>query len=466
MSRFQEAGGASDSVRRYKERARRRRRDLHHSSLLALFLAAGCAAPAVPTWNDMDARDQAFQGPTPREQAGEILRREQLELQDVLRLADLLNPRLESIRKDIDLAPLDAWNDALFPNPALRIEVEEFPLERKRDLGRSERGLGLSQSFPVGGRLGAASSVAEKEREVAALRYLWERRRILTEVRQSFQDVLAARRNLELARQTADLAKQFHDLTEERYNAQAVPEMELLKAAVNLAKAQADVRSMEAAAAVAVKRLHALIGDVDFPSDRFTGELAVQFEAPRLEALRGQVLLTHPLIELARREKELAERRLELARAKRLADVDVEALYKWDESDDRILEAGLSVPLPLFNRNQAEIAAAEVRLRQAELGMQEARNSAVLALEETYRRFEASQSRVTTYRETILPKAEQALGQTDEGYRAGKFSYLDVLDAQQTLAEARIAYVSALQDLHTLAAELEKITGSELRSVR
>ena len=70
------------------------------------------------------------------------------------------------------------------------------------------------------------------------------------------------------------------------------------------------------------------------------------------------------------------------------------------------------------------------------------------------------------YRETILPKAQKALEQTDEGYKAGKFSYLDVLDSQQTLAEARIAYVSALWDLNRLAAELEKVTGTRLTGTR
>ena len=91
---------------------------------------------------------------------------------------------------------------------------------------------------------------------------------------------------------------------------------------------------------------------------------------------------------------------------------------------------------------------------------------ATLSLIEAYRNFAAAQDRVKTYRETILPKAQKALDQTNEGYKAGKFSYLDVLDSQQTLTEARIAFLFALQDLNRFVTELEKLTGSRIQGIR
>jgi cobalt-zinc-cadmium efflux system outer membrane protein len=70
------------------------------------------------------------------------------------------------------------------------------------------------------------------------------------------------------------------------------------------------------------------------------------------------------------------------------------------------------------------------------------------------------------YEERILPQAEKALDATEEGHRAGKFSYLDVLDAQQTLEEVRRAHLAALEDLNMQAADLEGITGSPLGRTR
>ena len=431
-----------------------------------LFLAA-CAAPKRPTTIDMDLLDAKFREPLnqAKDKVSEILKKEELLLEDVLRLSDLLNPTLKSHRKDVDLAGLEAWDAAIFPNPEFRFQVEDFPTSEGRSLGNAERTISVAQSIPVEGRLGAASSVAEKERQVAALRYLLKRRAFLTDVKRAFLDVLAARENVQLTRMTRDLAKEFHDLAEERFKAQAIPEMEVLKAAVNLAKVQTDLTMAEKDMAISIKALHVLMGDVDYPVERFKGSLFVKFETPGLETLKGQILAGHPELELARKEKELAESALSLSHAEKIPDVTLDFGYGWTP-DDRILEFGISVPLQIFNRSQAKSTASTIRVRQAELNIDAVKNAVTLSLIESYRNFSSSQERVTTYRETILPKAQKALDQTNEGYKAGKFSYLDVLDSQQTLAEARIAYVSALWDLNRLAAELEKVTGTRLTGIR
>jgi cobalt-zinc-cadmium efflux system outer membrane protein len=72
---------------------------------------------------------------------------------------------------------------------------------------------------------------------------------------------------------------------------------------------------------------------------------------------------------------------------------------------------------------------------------------------------------VATYRDEILPKAEKAVAQTNEAYGLGKLPYLDVLDAQRTLAEARIAYVAALSELNVTAADLERLIGTRLTPI-
>ena len=302
------------------------------AALLTVVLAS-CALPDKPTAIEMAHFDKAYREPAKPTESDSLLKKDELTLDDVLRLAELLNPRLESLRKDVDLAPLAAWSESLLPNPTLNLEAEELSAEEKRSLGNSERGIGIGQSIPVGGRLGAASSVAEAERRVAALRYLWQRRIILTSVKQAFLGYLAARQNVELARQTRDIAKQFHDLTQERFTAQAIPEMELLKAAVSLAKAGADVRTSETTLAITLKHVHAVMGDVDFPVERFVGELNVRFEVPSLESLRGQVVVTHPEIEIAKGQKELAEHVLDLEQARVIPDLDVDVEKVYTRTD-------------------------------------------------------------------------------------------------------------------------------------
>ena len=395
-----------------------------------------------------------------------LLGKEELTLQDVLTLADLLNPELAAERKNIDIASAAMWEAKLYPNPTLLAQIEELPTKRGGSPGDAKRVAGVGIPIVVSGRIGSAASLAEKGRDIAALQYVWRRREILGGVQKAFVGLLAARQNAALARETRNLAQAFHDVTDERFKAQAIPEMELLKAAVNLAKSEIDLKLVEKDLAVSLKTLHASMGNFDFPKEKFAGELGARFTSPSLEALRGHLTAGHPILEAASRRKEAAQLELDLVRSERIPDPSLELLAGLDGEGGTIVEAGISIPLPIFNRNPGKIAAAEARIRKAELETEAVRNDLLLRLTEAYRTFAVSQERVTVYRDEILPKADRALSQTNEGYRQGKFSFLDVLDAQRTLAEARIAFAASLADLNLAVAELEKLTGTRLESIR
>lgn len=436
--------------------------------LPALALLAACGgAPEPILYPDVEATDRRFTAPTPSEPrrvTEDLLKKDELSLGEILTIADLMNPELVSERKNIDLATAAVWEAKLYPNPSAILEIEDYKTESTP--GSSKRTGGVSIPLVFSGRIGAATSQAEKEQEIAVLTYVWRRREILSEVKRAFLALLASRRNAELARETRDLAKALYELTNERFKAQAIPEMELLKSAVNFAKSEVDLKLAEKDLAVSLKTLHARMGVVDFPKEKFMGELAERFTVPSFEALRGHVTTVHPLLEAAVKTKEAAEFQLSASRRERIPDVGLEVLAGIDSEDDTIVQAGLSIPIPFFNRNQAKIAAAEIRIQQAEFRIQAVRNDLILHLTEAYKNFTAAQDRVTVYTEEILPKGQKAMEQTNEGYRLGKFGLLDVLDAQRTPAEAKIAYTAALADLNLSAAELEKLTGTRLESIR
>jgi cobalt-zinc-cadmium efflux system outer membrane protein len=428
---------------------------------LALLLAA-CAAPEPLPLRDFEIREERFA--PPRRDAESLVRllreKDALTLDDVLAITDVLHPRLESERRNVDLAAAAIWDAGLYPNPSLLADIEEA--RTGEPLSVSKRVIGVSVPVVVGGRIGAATSLAGKQREIAAIQVVWKRREVLADAKRSFVDLLAARRRADLARETRDIALSLHQATEERYKAQAIPEMELLKSAVNLAKAETELTFAEKDAAVARKAVLAAMGDADFPAAGFSGELTAAFVIPSADALRGQVT-GHPLLEASAKAKEAAELERDLARAERIPDVAIEAKIGDDDGDGTVLEAGIEIPLPLFNRNQGKIAAAEVRIRQAELEIQAVKSELSRRLDEAYRTLVAAQDRVAVYRDEILPKAQKALDQTREGHAKGKFGYLDVLDAQRTLAEARTAFVAALVDLNAAAVDLEILTGVKLK---
>jgi cobalt-zinc-cadmium efflux system outer membrane protein len=394
----------------------------------------------------------------------QILQRGSLTLHDAQRVAGSRNPRLIELHSDIDARFLAAYDATLLPNPSLLLEVEEYPLDEGGGFGDSQRGFGVGQAIPIGGRLGAAETVANTKRRVATVRYVLEHRRVMFEVKAAFWAVIASNREVELARETRDIAKELHDLTEHRFKAHAVPEMELLKAAVNLAMTEQALRTAEAEQAVTLPRLRTLLGDVNLPVDELLGVLSSSFQVPSMVELRQGVVDEHPAIVLARSKEKLAETEVALARAERTPDVRLDLLLKWNPDDDKILEGGLAIPIPVFNHNQGRIAAAEIRVRQAGQRRHHATNEVLLSLEDAFTEFSSAHARVRRYESTVLPKAQEALKQTEQGYKAGKFTFLDVLDAQKTLAGARATALAALLELNLAVARLELITGAVFES--
>jgi len=439
------------------------------AAFVTAFLA-GCSGPLPRPIHEIEAADRRFAPPSPPpaarpSPAEEILKKEAFTVDDAVAVADAMNPELAAARKDVDLAGAAILDAGLYPNPSLLLNAEDYRTKDGSTIGRMQRSAGVSVPLVVGGRIGAATRLAEKEREVATANYVWRRREILSNVRRAFAETLAARRTAELARESRDLARQLRDVTDQRFQAQAVPETEPLKAAVSFAKAEIDLKLAEKDAVNAIKSLHALMGNVDLPTEKLAGDLAAKFAVPDLEALRGQVAAGHPLLAAAAKEREAAELQLAHARAEAVRDIDFEIVAGRDPEDDAIVEGGFRIPIPLFDRNQGKIMAAEIRIRQAGLEIQAVKTDLIRRLAEAHRDVTTAQDRVGVYQAEILPKAEKAMAQTNEGYRLGKFGQLEVLDAQRTLAEARIAYATALAELQFAAVELEKLTGIRMEPV-
>jgi cobalt-zinc-cadmium efflux system outer membrane protein len=125
----------------------------------------------------------------------------------------------------------------------------------------------------------------------------------------------------------------------------------------------------------------------------------------------------------------------------------------------------LSVPLPVFDRNQGNRLEARYRLAKAEEEQRSATVQAHAALGEAYAALAAAYAAATALKHDALPGAQSAFDATSEGYRQGKFGFLDVLDAQRTLFEVRGQYIEALATYHQAVADVERLIGERLAAV-
>jgi len=441
--------------------------------LLGAFIAAALVSCGWSPYgrSGFEFPPSAFYPPPPPgetlpQRAEELLSSgKELTLDEVLAVTDVLNPLLNAARKEIDLRGAEAWDAGLYPNPRFVFEVEEYRTSGG-SFNDAKRTGGISQELPLSGRLSAARRLKELEREAAIERVRLLRRHTLTRAKLAFLEVLGAQRRVELLRKSEEIARRFHSIAEEKFKNRAAPEIELLKAAIQKAVLESDLKLAERDAATARKALAALMGNIDLPFQGVSGELAEEYETVSLEALRGQVLSEHPGLAAAAKDLEAAGQAIDLARREGWPDVELTVRGGRGEAGDTVIEAGLSIPIPLFNRNQAKIAAAEAAREQARYALDSRRQEVLLDLSRAFANYLSAQERARSYKEEILPKAAKAVEQSEQGFRAGEFDFLTVLDSQRTAVEAQLAGLAAQLDLEAAAAALEELIGKRLRVLK
>ena len=217
-------------------------------------------------------------------------------------------------------------------------------------------------------------------------------------------------------------------------------------------------RTLEAARA----ELAATWGGTASGFERAEGALDRVVTPPALEATRSW-LARNP--ELLRWEAEIERREAVLAveEARRLPDVTAAAGVRYlSAPNDSALVAGLSVPLPIFDRNQGKRAAARADLHKARHERRAVAARLFAALERAYQDLVARHGEVVALKQSILPTALEAFVGVRQGYLRGLFRNVDVLDAQRTLSELRLREIEALRAYHAAAADVERLSGTPL----
>jgi cobalt-zinc-cadmium efflux system outer membrane protein len=169
--------------------------------------------------------------------------------------------------------------------------------------------------------------------------------------------------------------------------------------------------------------------------------------------------------DMARWKSELLQKRAAVAieRSKSVSDVTVSAGTKYlAELEDTAFVVGVSIALPIFDRNQGNIGIAQARLNKAHQLARQADVSIAAQLVDVYQSMVSAYEQTVNLRDTIIPASEKAFDAAREGYTQGKFAYLNLLDAQRTLFQAKQQYLNLLVLYHQTHADLERLVGGSL----
>jgi len=422
------------------------------SRLFLAILAAATVSLWAPPPHALGANPAEVQ-----ESSGEIT------LRQALALAFARNPDLAAYSWEVRSGDPRILQAGLLPNPELGVEFENFlGSEPSRNFETLESTLSISQLVELGGKRAARIRLASSEKEVASWDYEAKRADVAAEVAKAFMEVLSAQDRLALAEELARLSKEVLNSVAARVVAGKISPVEETKASVAWSISGIDLERAKLALEGARKRLAATWGSPSPVFSKAVGQLDRLTPIPPPEVLADRIS-RNP--EVARWAAEMEQRKatLVLERANRITDVTLSGgIRRFREANDTTFLFGVTIPLPFFNRNQGKILESQYRISKAEREREAAGNKVLAALSDAYQALAAGYVEATTLKVAVLPGAESAFEAASEGFRQGKFGFLDVLDAQRTLFEARGRYVEALSAYHKAAADTERLIGGGL----
>ncbi|KIP99375.1 MULTISPECIES: TolC family protein [Pseudomonas] len=377
-----------------------------------------------------------------------------LTLPEALRLSQQNNPTLAAAGWELDISEAERRQAGLLPNPQLSWEVEDTRSDTRTTTVQ------LTQPIELGGKRGARVELAERGMDVAALTVEQSRNALRADVIQAFYGALQAGMRVELANESREVAQRALGIAHGRVKAGKVSPIELTRARVQLAELQLESSRATRDQGIAKARLRLVLGE-----EQVADTLRLQGDATRIPELPPVARLLSALASSAElRSAKLAieqqEASFALERTQRIPDLDVSLGSQYSAADrERVNLVGLSIPLPLFNRNQGNILAAARRADQS----RDQRNATELRLRNEVAtsadQWLMAKEEIRSFESMILPSAQSAVESTARGFEMGKFGFLDVLDAQRTLIQSRAQYIQALSAATESWVQLERILG-------
>jgi len=379
-------------------------------------------------------------------------------LEDALRLGEARSPRLRAAESRHAAARGERRQAAALPNPELFADAENIAGSGVAAGGRgAEVTAGIAQTFELGGKRAARIGAADADLAVAAADLRAAALDLRRDIAVAFVEALGATRMATVESRRLENASAVAAAVDERVRQGREPPMQASKAAIALATAETgrqradrerEARMAAFAAALGVPA--AAIADSGW-FDRVAPVPPVDLEA----ALQANPAVAR-LDPLRARARAAAAR--EAARA--VPDLTVRAGVRHErDSDSTGLVVGFSVPIPVFDANRGGIERAGHELAGAEADAEALRRALAGTLAEARHRLEAARQAVETLRTRIVPAAADVLAAAQEGYAAGKFGFLDLLDAQRTRFDADAQLADALMDYHLARIALMRASG-------
>jgi cobalt-zinc-cadmium efflux system outer membrane protein len=380
-------------------------------------------------------------------------------LEELQQMALQNNPTLAQSAANIRAAEGRRKQSGLYPNPTVGYQGEEI---RGGSFRGGEQGFFVQQDIVMGGKLGLNRKIFEQEKKQAETEADEQKLRVLINVRMSYIQALAAQQTLELRQSLSKLAQDAVDTSHQLANVGQADAPDVLEAEVEAQQADLAVTMAEQNQQRVWKELAAVVGNRRLPLTRLKGNLE-ETASVNPDELVENIVNESPVVKIA----DLGVKRAEagLARAKREPVPDLQLRGGMQQNRELSETSGqpvglqgfaeVGVQIPIFNRNQGNIAASKADLERAHREVERVK----LVLRERAARvvqnYTFSQTAVERYKNQMIPRAQKAYDMYMNKYHDMAAAYPQVLIAQRTLMQLDVSYVNALESFATSSLELQ-----------
>ncbi|MEW6247957.1 MAG: TolC family protein [Nitrospirota bacterium] len=388
-----------------------------------------------------------------------------LALPELIREALARNPEIQAARRQWEAASQRVTQAGSLDDPTLSVQWWNTP--ESFNLGQAQNTIiGLSQKFPFPGKLALKEEVAGRSAEMTEQALRAKERDLIARVKRAYYDLFFAHKAIQIHHEQIDLLTQFLEVALAKFRTGKGSQVDVLKAQVELSTLHQELPVLEQRRETAQANVNTLLNrDPRAPLGLPQGPRTIRFDKD-LDELFQMAADARPEVKAAGLAVRRNEQARDLARRQYYPDVTVavQRFQNFQAPDGFGAVMSINLPFSFWTKPKydAGVQEATAAVAAARADLHTLENLTRFQIRDLLAKVRASWKVAMLYRTTVLPQAEQSVEAARAGYRTGRTSFLDLIEADRAWRDFQLAYYQSLVDREKRLAELEQVVGREL----
>lgn len=378
-------------------------------------------------------------------------------LDDLISIAIEKNPSVAVFNANLEAAKAGVISARAYPNPEVDFQRGSAKsLDASESKGEYSIGIGQPLEWPkkrLYRQKAAEAEVMSLERDVENFRL-----EVKAAVKRAFYQMLLNKKALEIAGANYKTVGELLRSVEVRVNAGEAPEFELVKAKVELMRADKELKKAANMLVISKTSLNVILGNALEGGFDIKGEFVIREKRYGLDGLLSNAMQNHPLIFKAKKDAEAKGFTLEMEKASIFPDVTVRGFFDR-ATDKESYGLGISIPIPFWYQRKGEIDGASAEKIKAEAELHRTMVELSKSITEEYQNYLIAYDQIDVFEKGLLKQAEEALRIAELSYTQGESGILDYIDAQRVHRTTLAEYYQSFFELEAAAASLERVAG-------